>query len=504
MMSSSSSRPSPALSREDEPPPTDAEFGNSGPPHGGGDEPMIMKPRASNPWRFQMEFGSKVSPPGGGDEPIVVKPRASNPRRFQVAGVPSGKMSRPSSKHRNQDGGGGRPAHSEQYMPHFSSASPSARSYAQQEQHDGTTTSKRGPFLRRPIRPPTRNGSAAGREGRARIVADWLASQGQRSVTRSACVRIDNISPTSSLAAVVEGMREAMERHGILNLDAPWDPALNALFDDGGRGSGPHQTTPYRFEEAVPPALPSLPVLTLDEDFPDDSWIVQAQVILSPFARPTGWYVRLANRSLAHALLSAAHETPLVCASRNVKIRPATPYEIDNNAMPELGEHSGRDGSSSSSSAADSSGTDQEQRRLHRQLLHVTDATLRIENCSEKTSLLKLVNLFSRYDLRQIPPWKAKSPNGPPPADATTIESTCIVPWTGRTSDGRAPPTTWLVHFRNASWARAALRELQGASLNGRALLLAQYPQQIANDDDDSNGGEVSRQRTNTDAASAV
>lgn len=452
----------------------------------------VMFPAASMGGIPSAEAGD-VPPLQGGkeEEAIITKPRASNPRHFHAAVPPE--SSRPSIKHTNQEGGG--------------------------------PTIPRAPFLRRPIRFPNRSSSSA-LPGKTRTVADFLASQGQRTVAKSACVRIDNISPTSSLEAMVAGMREALGRHGILNLDAPWDPTLTAVFDD--RGSATHN----RPESADTPSLPSLPVFNLDEDFPNDSWILEARVILSPFARPTGWYVRLANRSLVHALLSAAHESPLACASRNVKVRPAALREIDN-VLPEFGEHSDSDSGNShshsgsarrqqqqqrgrsydSAARTDSLGMDQEQSRLHRQLLDVTDATLRIENCSEKTSLIKLVNLFSRYDLRQIPPWKSsRSPTGPrllPPSGSTTIESTCIVPWTGRTSDGKVPPTTWLVHFRNASWARAALRELQGVSLDGRALLLAQYPQQITNDNDedgDANGksGGVLRQGTSTDSAAAM
>jgi hypothetical protein len=450
----------------------------------------------------------------GEEEATTMKPRESNPRRCQ--GTLPETSSHRSGESRSQGGA----THSERlrHTP-FSSSRDDYGETWDKDDHRTVAANSRAPFLRRPILHPTKRSTSNGGSGKAPpTIADWLASQGQRPPppASAACVRIDGISPTSSLQAMVTCMREALDRHGILDLDAPWDPALDAFFTGRRMGSGPCGTTGSSSEAA---ALPTLPVLRLDDDFPDDAWIVQAKVILSPFARPTGWYVQLANRSIAHALLSAARESPLLCASRFVVVRPATLRELlDNNdvAVQDSGAVYGGGDSSSGIRAGGASSAphtqqrgqssdEEEQRRLHRQLLQVSDSTLRIENCSEKTSLRKLLNLFSRYDLRQIPPWKkAVSSNGTQ-SSGTSIESTCIVPWTGRTSDGKAPPTTWLVHFRNASWARAALRELQGVSLDGRALLLAQYPQQITSDDDhDANGGGVLQQTTSNDSANVV
>jgi hypothetical protein len=471
----------------------------------------------SLPLALSDEHAVRTAENVGEEQATPMRPRASNPQRFQGS-LPEASSHRPD---KNRSHGG--TTYSERHAS-TSSLSSSREGYGTWDKADRrTVANSRAPFLRRPIRHPTTRNTPNGAAGQGPpTVADWLASQGQRPppLASAACVRIDNISPTSSLQAMVVGMREALDRHGILNLDAPWDPALDALFTGSRTGSGPNGVTGSGSEAA---ALPTLPVLRLDDDFPDDAWIVQAKVILSPFARPTGWYVQLANRSLAHALLSAARKSPLVCASRNVMVRPATLSELregNDDVVQELGaDYGGGDSSSGIRAGGGASSARHKQqrgpsrdeqdprRRLRRQLLQVSDSTLRIENCSEKTSLLKLLNLFSRYDLRQIPPWKKAATSNGSQSSGTSIESTCIVPWTGRTSDGKVPPTTWLVHFRNASWARAALRELQGVSLDGRALLLAQYPQQITSDDDhshDANGGGVLRQRTSNDSATAV
>lgn len=227
-------------------------------------------------------------------------------------------------------------------------------------------------------------------------LADHLYASGQR-VPGNDWVRIDNIPPLSSLDAMIRGVSDALDREqgrGMVDLDAAWNP---------------NNKDP-------------LPFLSV----PDNSqWVKKALIVLSPFGRPTGWKLQLENRSVVHALLSHANETPVVCGHKNVSVRELPKYELNQ--------------------------TDN--------YPQVSDATVRVENCPDSATSLTLLNLFSRYDLRT---------DGP-----------SVVQWSGQTSDGKIPPPTWLVYFADAAWARAALRERQGAIVDGRALLLAQYPKQM-------------------------
>jgi hypothetical protein len=229
-------------------------------------------------------------------------------------------------------------------------------------------------------------------------LAKQLESGGEK-LPQSCWVQVDNIPPLSSLNAILMGVKTALDieqERGIVDLDASWEPE-----EDG--------------------TIPFLP--TNSED-----WVLTAKIILSPFGRPTGWHLCFQNRSIVHALLTHARETPIRCAWKKVGIKQGT-------------------GVSAVSSASDPDET------------LVSDATLRVENCSDDTMASTLVRFFSRYDLTQT--------------------GSSVVQWEGITIDGKVAPRTFLVHFADASWARAALREKQSAFLKGKTLRLAQYPKQI-------------------------
>lgn len=107
-------------------------------------------------------------------------------------------------------------------------------------------------------------------------------------VAQSNWIQVDGIPPTSSLEAMVEGVKTALEKEskrGIVDLDAPWDP-----------------TDP----------VPSLHLLN------SDSWIQKAHLNLSTLARPTGWFIQFENRSLVQALLNQSSSSGLFCAWKKV------------------------------------------------------------------------------------------------------------------------------------------------------------------------------------------
>jgi len=90
----------------------------------------------------------------------------------------------------------------------------------------------------------------------------------------------------------------------------------------------------------------------------------------------------------------------------------------------------------------------------------ISDATIRVENCPDHLPKLAFLNLFSRFDL------------------SMTTES--VVSWKGVTPKGKeASSQTYLVHFADPSWARAAIRERQGAEVSGMSLRLVQFPRQL-------------------------
>lgn len=228
-----------------------------------------------------------------------------------------------------------------------------------------------------------------------KLLAEHLQSAGEY-VPTSPWIRVDNSPPLSSLDAMLAGIRKALrqqeEERGILNLDAAWEPGDS-----------------------------SVPFLdALDEQ----DVIRKAHVLLSPFGRPTGWHLKLDNRSLVHALLT--HDTDITCAWKPVKVREISAAET----------------------------------KINHHHLDVSDATVRVENCPPGTTLVQLINLFSRYDLR-------------------TSGGDSIQKWGVQKLETTNVPDMFLVHFADASWARAAVREQQSCHLRGRELRLSQYPRQI-------------------------
>lgn len=236
-----------------------------------------------------------------------------------------------------------------------------------------------------------------------------LIEKGVR-VSKEPWVHIADIPPVSSLEAMMQGVQEAIEDEmrngGIIDVDKAFI-----------RGTKPPLLTEDMF-----------PTTTSQFEFPH-KYIREAKLILSPFARPTGWFVRLANRSLAQALLLRdRRKVVLKISSSPVRVKE---YKIDK-GMPPFPNFDP----------------------------WISDAVVRVENCSPKTSTVDLMNVFSRFDL--------------------TMEKESIVPWRNVTPDGKSAPfRTFLIYFADASWARAAMRERQGVHICTTPVRLVQYPRQL-------------------------
>ena len=92
----------------------------------------------------------------------------------------------------------------------------------------------------------------------------------------------------------------------------------------------------------------------------------------------------------------------------------------------------------------------------------VDDSMVRFENCPRGMNMEQLRLLLSRYDLAEQPA-----------SDGNTIVS-----WKQKTEDGKSH-RMFIARFADASWARAAIRELQGTIIGGKVLRLVQFPKQM-------------------------
>jgi len=157
-------------------------------------------------------------------------------------------------------------------------------------------------------------------------------------------------------------------------------------------------------------------------------------------------YMQFDNRSVVHSLLKHVQATPIKCAWKAVTVTEYLSTDGRVGAPPEPG-------------------TIPRDEVLNEE---VSDHTLRVENVPPDLRPSKLVKFFSRYDLQSVQQWK------------------------GQTSDGKtAPSSIYLVHFNDASWARAALREVQATYIlhygervvanrsNPMPLRLSQFPKQL-------------------------
>jgi hypothetical protein len=290
-----------------------------------------------------------------------------------------------------------------------------------------------------------------------KMLGDYLIEQGETMLPLSTWVHVEGISPVSSLEAILNGVQHALDseaKSGIVNLDSYWDES---------------QPIPYL------PNLVSDPIIAenLNEDkstvasSSDDTqtkkthqWVRKAKLILSPFARPTGWYLQFENRSIVYALLQHAQDHPIKCTWRTVRIK-----EYRNSCVNTAGESSANANTHDPISYGNFILNDD-----------ISDTTLRVENCPANVKEASMLNFFSRYDLQ---------------SSVGKNRHKSIYQWSGVTTDGKlCPPTTYLVHFADTSWARAALREKQGTFMykmgqvvadykNPKPLHLVQYPRQI-------------------------
>ncbi|KAL3930447.1 MAG: hypothetical protein SGBAC_011763 [Bacillariaceae sp.] len=229
-------------------------------------------------------------------------------------------------------------------------------------------------------------------------------------LARSEWVHVNGTLPITSVEEVIEAfethlLREA-EMWGIVDLEAPWNPV----------------------EEAAVPTLSLDPWMTEDGPL---RLVEAAHVVISPYGRPNGWYLKFPNRSLANALLSRAQQEHFHMAWKVVQLSQHQ-YDPDR---------------------------EQEQDYAYQNGLVVDDSMVRVENCPPGMRDEDIQLRLSRFDLAP--------------------EGKTVIHWKGRTNDGKRAPLMFVVRFASAAWARAAIREMQGLRVNGKSIKMIQYPNQL-------------------------
>lgn len=158
-------------------------------------------------------------------------------------------------------------------------------------------------------------------------------------------------------------------------------------------------------------------VSMLPRDFSQE-WVRSAHIVLSSHGRPSGWRVEFCNRSAAHAFVQSSRVNRFHCAWKPVDVEAW------------------------------------EQREGNTEPLNVSDSMIRVENVGDGVTVDHMRHLFRRYDM--------------------TREGPSV-----RVFSDRSSHKLFVVHFADASWARAAVREMQGVEVRQHYLRLAQYPKQL-------------------------
>lgn len=225
-------------------------------------------------------------------------------------------------------------------------------------------------------------------------------------------IHINGTLPIGSLDHVLQSVVQLLlleEQKGIIDLDAEWNPVHD----------------------------PQVPLVSLEdvlEEQGSSHFLVEAaHVVLSPYGRPNGWHLKLANRSLVYALLDCCYHEQTRLGWKLVTLHEYH-YSKEKNQQEDP-------------SFTDNNG------------LIVDDTMVRIENCPMNFDRENVRHMMRRYNL--------------------ALHGDTILQWNGKTNDGKVAPLMYIVRFESAAWARAAIRELQATFVNGRAIKLVQYPKQL-------------------------
>jgi hypothetical protein len=157
-----------------------------------------------------------------------------------------------------------------------------------------------------------------------------------------------------------------------------------------------------------------------------------AHVISSLFGRPTGWYLKLANPSMANAfIVRAASEQRVRVAWKMVQVHeyhyPTSDHEV----------------------------------------------TRSRNHCQSTTPWCDLKTVIAAW-MKSICDFCCQGTS-----ELAQTGGPTILKWKGITNDGKGQ-LTCVVRFLDASWARAAVREKQGLEIAGKDLVrLIQYPNQL-------------------------
>ena len=179
--------------------------------------------------------------------------------------------------------------------------------------------------------------------------------------------------------------------------------------------------------------------------------VIEAHLILSPLFRSQGWYLRLPNRSCAHALLNHLKEAK---QTANMKVNPSETSQEEEDKM-QMDKFIARPLKCGWKEVTVKSSQPDEAFLESTKELKISDNVLRVENCCNSLTEAHIASLFSLFVLE----------NGP-----MSIQQVV------KGNDDESTTSSFLVRFETCSEARAALSEKQNSIMLGQPIRLIQYP----------------------------
>lgn len=344
------------------------------------------------------------------------------------------------------------------------------RNHAGRGRHAGGRGRGRGRGRNRPFDPPTKKNEEP--QPRPIATTSWI------------CVQ--NIPPSSILEDVADCIARVMQREidsGIIDLDK-----AEQFVEDQEEEVDVEEEKNGK-EKAPSPGMEELPFWDPSAHDPslNGSYIQEARLLLSVLGRPSGWYLRMPDRSCVQAILSHADEDANKGPGRRLAVsiggRSLLVGEFDPTKGRVLSGPFGSD-------------TPLIERSFDRAVrLRLDDSVIRVENCPIRSTPEDMRYLFRRYDI--IDTRRLRDDKG---LDAAQL---LVQGNYGRRKDGKPfypdpnyhgenseeiqplrvdtpiATNTFIVRFETAADARAAIREMQMVEFEGRQLRLAQYPNQL-------------------------
>ena len=311
-------------------------------------------------------------------------------------------------------------------------------------------------------------------------------------------IKVTGIPPLSTLDELLVDIERIMKTElntGIVDLDVAEGSLLNQMEQQEEEGSELKSTSESPFPLWYPNSNDNTDILP-------PNMVLEAHLDLSTLYRQSGWFLRLPNRSCVHALLSHVEEANRIRKKFNQDLRRAKTKKSRSRSHGLVkGERLDNDADSDEKF----SWMNYETRPLtccwkevevfpfhiktqsfFNKFDWIDDTVIRVENCPPESTVADVQYFFDRYNVmdetRGISSDDNSECNSPKQAVQLVVTGNTDNEFSKMKSSKKNTPSMtniFLVQFKSAGDARAAIRDRQNVELMGRKVKLAQFSSQL-------------------------